>query len=174
MKTFLSILLVSTLLVAISCTEAIEESSEIGAVDSVARAAEAVEEGDFDAELAKRLGADEYGMTSYVVAFLKKGPNRDMTPEEAMRLQKAHLDNIQRLADEGKLVVAGPFMNSGDLMGIYVFNVATLEEARDLTATDPAIEKGSLVMELHAWYGSAAMKEINSIHSRIMAKSVTE
>ncbi|MBL4658629.1 MAG: hypothetical protein JKX73_11555 [Flavobacteriales bacterium] len=162
------------MLLTYSCSEPVEEHDEIDLVDSVVAPIEDAAEDGFDAELAKKLGADEYGMASYVIAFLKKGPNRDMTHDEAMSLQVAHLDNIQRLADEGKLVVAGPFMDSGDLMGIYVFNVATLEEARELTATDPAIERGSLVMELHSWYGSAAMKEINGIHSRIMAKSVTE
>ena len=128
----------------------------------------------YDAELAAELGADQYGMASYVIAFLKRGPNRDMSDEEALELQTAHLNNIQRLADEGVLVVAGPFMGAGDMMGIYIFDVETIEEAQELTASDPAIKRGSLVMELHQWYGSAAMKQINNIHSKIMAKSVTE
>ncbi|MBL4576984.1 MAG: hypothetical protein JKX74_00850 [Flavobacteriales bacterium] len=130
--------------------------------------------GGFDAELAEKLGADEYGMKAYVIAFLKAGPNRDMTQEEAMKLQMEHLNNIQRLADEGKLVVAGPFLDSGDLKGIYVFNVPTLEEAEALTETDPAIERGSLVMELHTWYGSAALQEINRLHNTIMAKGIMD
>ncbi|HIO68063.1 MAG TPA: hypothetical protein EYN41_07005 [Flavobacteriales bacterium] len=113
-------------------------------------------------------------MKTYVLALLKKGPNRDMTEAEAMELQTAHMKNIQRLADEGKLVVAGPFLDGGDLMGIYIFDVKSLEEARALTESDPAVQRGSLEMELHTWYGSAAMKEINSIHSKLMDRSVTE
>jgi hypothetical protein len=31
---------------------------------------------EYDAALAKKLGADEYGMKQYVMAFLKDGPNR--------------------------------------------------------------------------------------------------
>lgn len=50
----------------------------------------------------------------------------------------------------------------------------SLEEARALTESDPAVQRGSLEMELHTWYGSAAMKEINSIHSKLMDRSVTE
>ena len=164
------------LMLALSCSPPIEQISQKEIIDSVLNAVAKQNKpvGGYDEELAKRLGADQYGMASYVIAFLKKGPNRDMSPEEAMNLQIEHLDNIQFLADQGKLVVAGPIMDEGDLMGIYIFNVSTIEEARQLTATDPAIQRGSLVMELHTWYGSAGMKEVNSIHAKIMAKSVTE
>jgi uncharacterized protein YciI len=125
----------------------------------------------FDGALAQRLGADEYGMRSYVIAFLRAGPERRQDAETAQRLQRAHLDNIQRLAEDGKLVLAGPFMDDGELRGIYVFDVATVEEAQALTASDPAIQAGRLVMELHPWYGSAAVKEINAIHERIAEKN---
>lgn len=121
----------------------------------------------YDAELAKQLGADEYGMHRYVMALLKAGPNRERDKETAAALQRAHMANIQRLADEGVLVLAGPFFDGGELRGIYVFDVDTVEEARKLTETDPAVKAGSLVMELHPWYGSAAIKSINDLHKRI-------
>jgi len=122
---------------------------------------------EYDSLLAKKYGADEYGMKPYVMAFLKKGPNRDLDSVEAEKLQRAHLDNIFKLADQGKLVVAGPFMDDTDIRGIYIFNVATVEEAKKLTETDPAIKKGSLVMELHPWYGSAALMQVNETHKKI-------
>lgn len=121
----------------------------------------------FDAELATELGADDYGMRRYVMAFLKAGPNRDRPPEEANALQRAHLDNVRRMAGEGKLILAGPFMDDGELRGIYLFNTIDPEEARSWTETDPAVEAGSLVMELHPWYGSAALMKVNDIHARI-------
>ena len=74
--------------------------------------------------------------------------------------------NIHRPADEGKLLLAGPFMG-GEIRGIYIFDVTTVEEARELTATDPAIKAGRLEMELRPWFGSAAVREVNSIHERI-------
>ncbi|RMF63564.1 MAG: hypothetical protein D6743_10570 [Calditrichaeota bacterium] len=111
-------------------------------------------------------------MHRYVLAFLKAGPNRDQNAEEAERLQRAHLDNINRLADAGKLVVAGPFLDDGDLRGIYIFNVATVEEARELTATDPAIRAGRLVMELHPWYSSAALIQVNEVHKKLAKKKI--
>lgn len=121
----------------------------------------------YDAELAAKLGADEYGMHQYVMAFLKVGPNRDQDSTTAANLQRAHMDNIGRLADEGKLVLAGPFMDDGEMRGIYIFNVKTVQEARALTKTDPAIQAGRLVMELHPWYGSAAVMQINDVHKRL-------
>ena len=60
----------------------------------------------YDAALAERLGADELGMKAYVVAFLKPGPNRDQPPDEAKALMAGHLANIERMADEGSLVLA--------------------------------------------------------------------
>ncbi len=106
-------------------------------------------------------------MKQYVMAFLKRGPNRDRSKEESDRLQRAHLDNISRLAEEGTLVLAGPFISDGDLRGIYVFDVKTVEEAKALTETDPAIQEGSLIMDLIPWYGSAALTELGELHEQI-------
>ena len=124
----------------------------------------------FDSLRAAKNGADEYGMKKYVMAFLKRGPNRDLPKDEANKLQAAHMANIGKLAEAGKLVLAGPFFGDGDLRGIYIFNVETVEEAEALTNTDPAIQAGSLVMELIPWYGSAALMEVNEIH-KLMAKT---
>jgi hypothetical protein len=49
---------------------------------------------------AARLGADDYGMRKYVMAFLKSGPERSQDAEEEARIQKAHMDNINRMAKE--------------------------------------------------------------------------
>ena len=121
----------------------------------------------FDKERAKKLGADKYGMKKFVIAFLKRGPNKPKTKEKSAELQKAHMENIGKLAEAGKLVLAGPFFGDGDLRGIYIFDVRSVEEAEKLTKTDPAIKYGSLVMELKEWYGSAALMEINEIHKSI-------
>ncbi len=126
----------------------------------------------YDSSLAQQFGADDYGMKQYVMAFLKAGPNRNQDSVEAVTLQRAHLDNIKRLANEGKLVLAGPFLDDQEVRGIYVFNVTSVEEAEELTSTDPAIKAGRLVMELHPWYGSAALMSINELHPKISKKSI--
>lgn len=125
----------------------------------------------YNAELAKKLGADDYGMKKYVIAFLKAGPNRSQDSATAAQLQSAHMANIQRMADAGQLVLAGPFMDGGDLKGIYIFNVETIEKAKALTETDPAIKAGRLIMELHPWYGSASLIQTPEIHKTLQKKS---
>ena len=121
----------------------------------------------YDSLRAAKLGADQYGMKKYVIAFLKKGPNRDLDDKRRNELQQAHMENIGRMAEAGKLVLAGPFFGDGELRGIYIFDTASIEEAQQLSNSDPAIKAGSLVMELKEWYGSAALMEVNEIHTSI-------
>ncbi|MEQ9305616.1 MAG: YciI family protein [Marinoscillum sp.] len=126
----------------------------------------------YDSLLANELGADEYGMRKYVIANLVAGPNRNQDSTTAAQLQRAHLDNIKQMAEAGKLVLAGPFMDDGEVKGIYVFAVETVEEAEKLTKTDPAIQAGRLKMELRPWYGSAALMKVNEIGLKLSKKSI--
>jgi uncharacterized protein YciI len=126
----------------------------------------------YDSVLAQQLGADDYGMKMYVMAFLKAGPKRDQDSATVARIQREHLDNIFRLADEGKLIVAGPFLDEGDLKGVFVFDVRTVGEAKALVETDPAVIAGRLSMELHPWYGSAALLQINDLHKKVQKEKI--
>ena len=126
----------------------------------------------FDQQLATELEADDYGMKQYVMAFLKLGPNRNQPDSVVNALQRAHMDNIGKLAEQRKLIVAGPFLDEGDLRGIYIFDVRTIEEAKQLTETDPAIKAGRLKMELHLWYGSAALIQSAELHKTIAKKKI--
>jgi len=121
----------------------------------------------FDQKLATELNADDYGMKTYVMALLKTGPNRSTDSITKAQLQRAHLDNITKMAENGTLVLAGPFLDNGELRGIYLFNVETIEEAKKLTETDPLIKSGGLIMELHPFYGSAAIQKMEEIHQKI-------
>lgn len=125
----------------------------------------------FDEALAKKLNADEMGMRKYVMAFLKAGPTPPKDRAESQKVMGGHMANIHRMAKEGKLAIAGPFLDRGELRGIYIFNVESVAEAEALTKTDPAIQSGALVMELHPWYGSAALQQVNGIHETIAKKN---
>ena len=114
----------------------------------------------FDAELSKKLGADEYGMKNYVLVILKTGENKTTDKEELNKLFRGHMENIQRLVKEGKLIVAGPFgENNLTWRGLFIFDVKTVEEARELVQTDPAIKAKLFDVDLVPWYGSAALPE---------------
>lgn len=123
----------------------------------------------YDAELANRLGADARGMKTYVLCILKTGPNdASVKGDERKKIFAGHFENIGRLADEGKLVTAGPFgKNDRTYRGLYIFNVSTVEEAEKLVALDPAVKAGVFVYELTPWYGSAAMMIVPETHKRL-------
>jgi uncharacterized protein YciI len=123
----------------------------------------------YDPELAKKLGADERGMKMYVMCILKTGPkDAEIKGKERADIFAGHFANIGRLADEGKLAVAGPFeKNDKAYRGLYIFNVPTIADAEKLVVLDPAVNAGIFVPDLTLWYGSAAMMGINDIHKRI-------
>ncbi len=123
----------------------------------------------FDAEAAQRLGADQRGMRSYVLVVLKTGPNKVAAGKERDEMFAGHFANITRLANEGKLALAGPFDGVDGWRGLFIFAVKDIEEARQLTATDPVIVKGEMVAEYHKWYGSAAVMDVPRIHETLTA-----
>jgi len=122
----------------------------------------------YDAQLASRLGADEHGMRQYVMVILKTGPTPKPKGPERDAMFKGHFANIQRLADEGKLALAGPFDGADGWRGMFIFAVKDIDEARQLTATDPVIASGEMVAEYHPYYGSAALMQVSETHKRIM------
>lgn len=95
-------------------------------------------------------------MTIYYIYLLKKGPawTAGETPEISA-LQEAHLANLRRLGEMGKLVINGPlldsFATSGEIRGIGVLKAESLSEAEELISSDPMVQVGRLVFELHTW-----------------------
>lgn len=127
----------------------------------------------YDQELAEKLNADDYGMKSYFLVILKTGKNTSASKEEIKEHFKGHLSNINRLSDQGKLIVAGPLAkNSNNYRGIFIFDkINTIEEAKELLQTDPAIKSGLLDYEIFTWYGSAALREYLPISDKIWKKN---
>ena len=114
----------------------------------------------FDPKLAAKLGADDYGMKSYVLVMLKSGSNTSDDESSRNTAFRGHLDNINQLVELDKLIVAGPMgKNDKSYRGIFILNVATIEEAEALLKSDPAIKAQYLDAELYKWYGSAALAE---------------
>src|SRR5205085_9874662 len=101
----------------------------------------------------------KYEMTNYVLGLLRRGPNSGKgTKEEAEKIQAGHMANIRNMAETGKLIVAGPILDNGDLRGIFIFNAKSPDEVRDMVNQDPAIQAGRLVVELHPWFAAAGLR----------------
>ena len=122
----------------------------------------------YDAQLAQKLGADELGMKMYVLVILKTGDTK--IEDKALRdsLFRGHFANINKLADEGKLVVAGPLeKNENQYRGIFILDVKTFAEAGLLLQNDPTVSQGIFKPEMYEWYGSAALPVYMQTHKKI-------
>jgi len=125
----------------------------------------------FDAELAKKLGSDDYGMKNYVFVILKTGTNTTSDKAYIDSCFTGHMSNMGKLVEAKQLVVAGPFQkNDLTYRGLFILNVKTTEEAKAILATDPAINAGLLAYEVFGWYGSAALSEYLEASDKIWKK----
>lgn len=122
----------------------------------------------YDVELVEKLGADDYGMKSFVFVILKTGTNESTDEELRNAAFRGHMNNINRLVESKKMIVAGPFgKNDSDFRGLFILDVPTLEEAKELLETDPAINASYLKVELYEWYGPAALPEYRVASDKI-------
>ncbi|MDP4289998.1 MAG: YciI family protein [Bacteroidota bacterium] len=102
----------------------------------------------------------QYHMQNYFMVILKKGPNQNQDSITLNKMMEGHLANINRLAGEGKLILAGPFLDNGNMRGIFVFNVATENEVKALLDTDPAVKAGRFSYEIHPWMGPQKLVDV--------------
>ena len=126
----------------------------------------------YNAELAQSLGADEFGMKSYVFVVLKTGKVEVEDKQKSKEIFAGHFANMTRLAKEGKLVLAGPFVDGAPKRGLFILNVSTIKEAEELVKTDPAVKAGVFDYELTKLYCSAALMKITEIHGTIQKSKI--
>jgi len=96
-------------------------------------------------------------MQQYFIAFLKSGPNRSQSEEEASKLQAAHLAHLGKMYELGYADISGPFGDDGEIRGITIYNVPTLEMADSLANADPMVKAGRLVIEIHPWWAGKGL-----------------
>lgn len=122
----------------------------------------------YDKHLADSLGADQNGMKNYILVILKTGTYDEKNKARKDSLFQGHFANIKRLADKGKLVIAGPIRkNDKTYRGIFILNVATKDEAELLLQDDPTIKEKIFDLEMYDWYGSAALPMYMDFHKKI-------
>jgi uncharacterized protein YciI len=127
----------------------------------------------YDSALAKKLGADEYGMKEYVMVILSTGQSKIGDQNEWNKTIAAHRKNIGDWTTEGKIVFAGPFMQDNDLQEVYILQVKSLDEAKKLIDTDPAVDAGIYSVEYHLWYGPAALQELAPLNKALQKKKLS-
>lgn len=99
-------------------------------------------------------GDTTYTMKRYVFMLLNKGEVRNQDSIQAAKIQEQHLAHLNKLSEDRKLIVAGPFEKGGDHRGLLIFDVATVDEALKLEGEDPAVKSGRLKMEAFYWWGA--------------------
>jgi uncharacterized protein YciI len=125
----------------------------------------------YDEALAKKLGADDYGMRQYVLVILKTGPKTMSDGKERDAMFAGHFANMKRLVGEGKLALAGPLDKVDGWRGLFILSVTDIEEAKKLVATDPVIINGEMIAEYHKYFGSAGLMMVNEVHEKVGKKS---
>ena len=91
-------------------------------------------------------------MKRYWLVLLKRGPNRTQDSVSAAKIQAGHMANINRLAKEGKIIMAGPMGYDGELRGIFIMNCKDSSEVEQFVNTDTAVITGRLKMEYYPWW----------------------
>ena len=96
--------------------------------------------------MAFTVGASQAQAPSFIFVFLHARPDNPELPKaELDQLMQGHLANIERLASEGKLLVAGPFEGGG---GIFIFNSTSTGEVTAWLSTDPGVQARRWRIEL--------------------------
>lgn len=103
-------------------------------------------------DLSKDTSVSTGEMKRYWLVLLHKGPNRNQDSISAEKIQAAHMANINRLAKEGKLIMAGPIGIEDDLRGIFLMNCADSTEVENFVKTDSAVITGRLIMKYYPWW----------------------
>jgi uncharacterized protein YciI len=90
----------------------------------------------------------------FQLVILRTGDNPpQLSPDESTQLQRQHLAHMTSLAQQGKLVIAGPFSDQPDksMRGMCLYRVGSVDEARQLAEQDPVVKAGRLKVEVLTW-----------------------
>lgn len=77
---------------------------------------------------------------------------------------REHGRYMQRIFDEKRLLLGGPFMD--DTGGMGVVNVATEAEVQEILAHDPAVLMNVFQANIHPWYTAFDLYAGRSLKSR--------
>ena len=102
----------------------------------------------------------QHKLVQFQMAILKKGPAWDSTKaEDRNSILHQHLGNVIALLDSGKVIIAGPFDDSSDVAGLFIFRTASADEAKAWVDADPLVKAGLIVAEMHPWWSEDIFKK---------------
>jgi uncharacterized protein YciI len=82
----------------------------------------------------------------YTFVFLHKRPDAPkLEKEESDKIMSGHMDNINKMAKEGKLLAAGPFDGGG---GMFIFKSSSTKEVTEWISPDPGVKANRWNIEM--------------------------
>ncbi len=104
----------------------------------------------FAVDSASGAGPAAVGPKRYFVLLHSPGPHWDHTkPFQDQPGIDLHVGYMQGFLNQGKLVQGGPFLD--DSGGMMVFDIGSIEAAKQIAADDPAVKAGLLTVEVKPW-----------------------
>ncbi len=98
----------------------------------------------------------------YTLVYLKTGPAVGLSKDEQAQVFAGHFANMNRLAREGHLVMAGPFgkqRSDTALRGIFVLATGDVARAKELAQSDPGVKSGVFALEYHSLRTAAPLAQ---------------
>lgn len=91
-------------------------------------------------------------MVQYYFVELIRNPDKpQIDSAEVMEIMQGHMENMDKMVEEGKLLCAGPFGdNNGG--GIWILKVDSYQEAEELCSQDPAVMNKRLNYKIRPWW----------------------
>lgn len=98
-------------------------------------------------------GDTTYVMKQYFMLIYLSGDNQEeISEEESASLQEGHLGHINKMSEEGAVMMAGPFGDNSEKRGILIFDVESEDEVINWVNQDPLVTAGRLKYEIHPWW----------------------
>lgn len=107
-------------------------------------------------------GQDENGPQLVSYYFVELVPNLEkdsISPTESQKILNAHLQNIKDMAQQGKLLLAGPFADGG---GLFILDAKSKEEAMAWVLEDPAVKAEVFDFNLRKWFTEKGMLSLEN------------
>ncbi len=90
-------------------------------------------------------------VSNYVVGILKAGPTVVQDSLKKAEMLESHVEFLKKLNREGKLYASGALSSDPAARGLYIFNVSSIREAKELMSEDESVSSGWVSLDYHIW-----------------------